>query len=149
MVQEPSRVVLATQLTMQLMGRKALLAGGRQMERGGPLDKLGVATLHDRAGHNGEVLAARRGTAAVSAKLLGRVMRLASALGANRPIRPADGFKPLPGGFFIVKDRVCEIVLVHRGLSNGLFTSISHLWCQLRICDYFPIVTEYNLTRIN
>ena len=69
-MQEPSGVVLASELAMELVRRKAFLAGCRQMERRGPLSELRVAALHHGAGHDGEILAARRGTAAVHASFL-------------------------------------------------------------------------------
>jgi hypothetical protein len=102
------------------------------MKRGGPLSELAMTAFHYRARHNGEVLTARRSTATIPAQLLGSVMLLTAAFRANWAIRPARRFEPLPGGFFIVEMGCCKLVLGHRGLSNGLITSICALWCQLR-----------------
>src|SRR5258708_2107983 len=83
------------------------------MESSGPLREFGVTALHDRAGHDGEVLAAGRGGATVSAKLLGGVMLFATAFRADRAIWPTGSFKPLAGGFFIVEMGLGELVLGH------------------------------------
>ena len=45
---------------MKLMGADALLAGGHQVEAHQPLVQGDMAALHDRAGGDGEVLAAFR-----------------------------------------------------------------------------------------
>lgn len=115
---------------MKLARRKALLARCRDMKRSGPLGKLSVATLHDRARHNREVPTARRVGTAVHADFLAHVMFVPLAMRADRTFRPAGSFKPCAGGGFAVKVGFCELVFGHG--SNGQFTSICVLWCQLR-----------------
>jgi hypothetical protein len=46
-MQEPSCIVLAAQFAVELVGGKALLAIGRQMERSGPLSEFRMAALHE------------------------------------------------------------------------------------------------------
>jgi len=70
---KPSRVVLTAQFAVELMRGKAFLARCSEMERGGPLRKFGVASLHDAASHDREILTACRTGTAVHASLFGRV----------------------------------------------------------------------------
>ncbi len=101
------------------MGAKALLGGSGQPEAHGPLGELGVAALHDRAGHDREVLAAGLLPATVHARLLGLVGLQRAALGAVGASRPAGGLKPSAGGIFIVKVLGGENILTNwGGLSN-------------------------------
>ena len=65
-VEEPSRVVLAAQSAVKLVGGKAFLGGSAQPERHCPLGELGVAAFHNRASHHGKVAAAFLFGAAVS-----------------------------------------------------------------------------------
>ena len=95
------------------MRRKALLAASAHLERHGPLGKRRVAAFHDRFGLDGEILAAFFLAAAIAPSFLGRVMLQTAAIRADRTIRPAGGFKPPPGGIFIVEMGVCELVLGH------------------------------------
>jgi len=76
------------------------------MEGGSLFGQLGVAALHDGAGLDREILAARLARAAIAAGLLGRVMLVALAMRADRAVGPAGGFKPSPRCFLIMEARL-------------------------------------------
>ena len=130
---EPSGVILTAEFAAELEGRKAFLAGGVQMERCGPLCEFEMAALDHRASRDSEVLAAGRGTTAVSAQLLRGVVLGTPALRADRTVWPARRLKPHSGGILVMEMWLGEFVLAgHWIFSYGLNPSISGLWCQLR-----------------
>src|SRR6516164_346164 len=123
-VHKPSGVVLAAELTTELVRAEALLARIRHMEHGGPLRQPCMAAFHNRAGRDAEVPTALRIATAIATNLLGRVVLLALAVRANRARRPAGGFEPRPAGLLIVKIGPCKLALGHG--------TISLLWPRYR-----------------
>src|SRR5258706_7150865 len=112
-MQEPSGIVLATQSAVELVGGKALLGGSSQPDRHSPLGELGMAPFHDCASHYGKVAAAFLLSAAITARLLGRVMREAATGRANGAIRPTRRFKPSACRILVVEVFALKNVLCH------------------------------------
>ena len=130
-MQEPSGIVLTAKLAVELVRRKALLAGSGHRERNGPLSKLGMTALHHGAGHDGEVLATSLRCAAVHASLFRRVVLIRIALGADRAIRPTCSLEPFAGGGFVVETGGGKNIFGH-GYPLWPNTTSGGLWCQLR-----------------
>ena len=97
-----------------------------------------MAALHDALGHDGEVLAALLLGAAIPANLLGGVVLQGTAIRANGAIRPAGGFKPLTGGFLVVKVGFCELVLGHLFAPMARILALAACGVNYVIMNYIP-----------
>ncbi len=110
---EPRRAVRAeAKIAEKLMRAHALLAGAKQMRGEQPLVHGDMRALEDRSHSGRELLATLMATVKAMARGFGnnRVGGVHnSAMRANRTIRPADDFKVLPSGGFVVEDRVGKI----------------------------------------
>ena len=85
---------------MKLVGADALLADAHEVERHQPLVEGDMATLHQRAGRDREILAAFLLSATIPARLLGLVGMIDSAaVRADRAFWPALPLKPFAGIF--------------------------------------------------
>jgi len=107
---------------VKLVGRNALLASANQMRGQQPLMQGNMRPLIDGAHRCGERLAAIAAlpdTRAGAFALQFDGIAYNPTVWAYRTIWPADRLEVLPGGFFVVIDRVCEIVCHAEFIANS------------------------------